>query len=167
MEFDGTLSVTGYGDTLRWAVYDPVTRLIRFPNKGSAPEKEVACNGQEFSPYWKPLSDNIYIECCQRLSEWWGNRNRLEGLNTPAVQHSQAHRRHLLLSEASPDLAPGGFFDCTVEVSKRRALVALNFNLPFQDTAKIRYPQRCDHRLCYRLHTHLFSLSFDIHLVST
>ena len=103
---------------MRWAVYDPVTRSIRPPNKGSAPEKEAARNGQDFSPYWQPLHGSTDLESCQKLSEWWCCKE-LKGSDVPTAQHSAApsRRRHLLLSEASPDLAPGGFFNCTVEVS--------------------------------------------------
>lgn len=88
-------------------------RSIRAPNKGSAPEKEVTRKGHEFSPYWQPVHGCAELGYCQQLSEWWGSSNALQAPGSS----SMPRRRHLLLSEASPDIAPGGFFNCTVEVS--------------------------------------------------
>lgn len=114
------MAATGYSDKLRWAVYDPLEHSIRPPNKGSAPEKESTDDGMgyEFSPYWEPFEDSIELDYCRQIGEWWKAKYEIEGQNLSMVHCSGARRQHLLISEASPDHPPRGFFDCTVEVSK-------------------------------------------------
>lgn len=115
------MTATGYGDKLRWAVYDPLEHSIRPPNKGNAPEKESIDDGlgYEFSPYWDPFQDSIELEYCRQIWEWWKAKHEVEGQNVSTVEFSERPRKqHLLVSEASPDLPPSGFFNCTVEVSK-------------------------------------------------
>ena len=85
VEFRKATSLTGYGDMLCWAIYDLLTCSIHTPNKGSAPEKEVTHSGQDFSPYWQPVHDVTNLECCQKLSEWWGYRKGLQGPGVLAV----------------------------------------------------------------------------------
>lgn len=115
------MTATGYSDKLRWAVYDPLQHSIRPPNKGSAPKKEPTDDGMgyEFSPYWEPIEDSTELEYCRQIGEWWKVRRGLEEQNVSVVQCSGARKQHLLISEAHPDLPPKGFFNCTVEVSRR------------------------------------------------
>lgn len=115
------MTATGYGDKLRWAVYDPLGHSTRPPNKGTAPEKEPIDDGMgyEYSPYWEPFQDSIELEYCRQIWEWWKAKRELEGQNVSTVEFSgRPCKRHLLISEASPNLPPSGFFNCTVEVSK-------------------------------------------------
>ena len=103
---------------MRWAVYDPLKHSIRPPNKGDAPEKELIDDGMgyEYSPYWEPFQDSIELEYCRQIGEWW---KALDKQKVSTVECSgSVCKQHLLISEASPDLPPMGFFNCTVEVSK-------------------------------------------------
>ncbi|KAF8422592.1 hypothetical protein L210DRAFT_979877 [Boletus edulis BED1] len=111
IEFNGALSLIGYADKLCWAVYDPLTCSIRSPDNNPAPGKHGVNDlmGGRFSPYLELPRDGIELEHCQQIAGWW--KARLESDEPPPFQ---PRRRHLLISEASPDLAPGGFFDCTV-----------------------------------------------------
>ncbi|KAH0825903.1 hypothetical protein J3R83DRAFT_7655 [Lanmaoa asiatica] len=118
-QVNGSVALTGYSDALRWAVYDPIMWSIRSPDKGSAPEKEAVTRGgtigSEFSPYWNLLQDSAELEYCEKLGGWCNSMKESEG----SGHRSVPRRRHLLLSEASPDLPPGGFFDCTIEVLRK------------------------------------------------
>lgn len=113
------MAATGYYDKLRWAVYDPLEHSTRPPDKGRAPEKESIDDGlgYEFSPYWEPFQDSVELEYCRQIGEWWKARHELAGQNVSIVECTPARRQHLLISGASPDRPPRGFFDCTVEVS--------------------------------------------------
>ncbi|KAG9318610.1 hypothetical protein JVU11DRAFT_703 [Chiua virens] len=117
VDFKGTISATGYGDKLRWAVYDLAKQSIRVPNKGDAPDKELVDHGMgyEYSPYWEPFQDSVELEYCRQMGEWW----KLKRQKVSTVQCSEPPRKHLLISEASPDLPPRGFFNCTVEVLQK------------------------------------------------
>lgn len=112
-EFQERLSLIGYTDKLRWAVYDPDTHSIRAPNDCVASDTEDLNShvGYEFSPYWKP-QHGTELDRCRNIGGWWKTRERCR-----AEAPLAPRRRHLLVSEASPDLPPGGFFDCTIEVS--------------------------------------------------
>ncbi|KAF8136492.1 hypothetical protein EV363DRAFT_1319733 [Boletus edulis] len=107
VEFNG-LTATGYSDKLRWAVYDPLEHSIRPPNKGSAPEKEVIDEGMAKE-----------LEYCRQIGEWWKAKLELEGQNVSIVRCSGTGKQHLLISEASPDHPPKGFFNCTIEVLQK------------------------------------------------
>lgn len=75
--------------------------------------------GYEYSPYWEPFQDSAELEYCRKIGEWWKAKRTLEGREVSAVQCSGPPRKqHLLISEASPDLPPMGFFNCTVEVKQ-------------------------------------------------
>lgn len=72
--------------------------------------------GYEYSPYWEPFQDSIELEYCRQIGEWW---KALDKQKVSTVECSgSVCKQHLLISEASPDLPPMGFFNCTVEVSK-------------------------------------------------
>ena len=158
----------GYANVLWWALYDLASHWIQAPNKGNAPEKEVLTHdGQEFSPYLQLLHDGTQLKYCQKLSEWWDSRKELKGLDALAVQNSASCRHHMLLSEASPDLTPRGFFNCTIEVSKKSSLSCLVSYADISRCCKIQHSQQCNHSLCYRLHSKLFGLSLEDNLVST
>ncbi|KIJ17019.1 hypothetical protein PAXINDRAFT_180193 [Paxillus involutus ATCC 200175] len=121
-EFNGESKATGFSDKLRWAVYDPNTHWIQPPIKGDAPEKEALDDGlsYEFSPYWEPIQDSVELHYCRRIVEWWKPLQEHRDRNVTTVQCSGAARKqHLLISQASPDLPPNGFFKCTVEVLQK------------------------------------------------
>ncbi|KAG8217634.1 hypothetical protein J3R82DRAFT_5787 [Butyriboletus roseoflavus] len=122
VEFNGALKTTGYGDKLRWAVYDPLGHSIKPPSKGNAPENELLDDGMsyEFSPFWEPFQDSIELQYCRQIGEWWKARHELEGQNVSTVEYSRPPpKQHLLISESSPDHPPRGFFNCTVEVLQK------------------------------------------------
>ncbi|KAF9246398.1 hypothetical protein BU15DRAFT_39557 [Melanogaster broomeanus] len=121
-EFNGDLRATGFSDKLRWAVYDPATHGIRPPAKGNVPDKEILDDGlgYEFSPYWEPIKDSVELQYCCRIVEWWKTLQENRPQDVTTVQCSgPARKQHLLVSEASPDRPPKGFFDCTVEVLQK------------------------------------------------
>ena len=116
--------MVGYKNRLRWAIYDPEAGKIHHGDRGDAPESEGLADGfgYEFCPFWKPRE--VELAHCLRLSDWWhaalkkikgkmGHVHQIGG----DVFYSKPRREHRLISEASPDLPPNGFFDCTVEVS--------------------------------------------------
>jgi hypothetical protein len=98
--------------------------LVNHGDKAGAPESEALADGfgYEFSPFWTPKG--VELTQCLRLADWW--RAVLKVVqNTVGEVHqigsgngySKPRRIHRLISEASPDLPPSGFFDCTVEVN--------------------------------------------------
>ncbi|KAH0833790.1 hypothetical protein J3R83DRAFT_10937 [Lanmaoa asiatica] len=69
---NGALTITGYGDTLRWAIYDPLTHSIR------SPEKELTNRdgsiGSGLSSHWSALQGSAELEYCKSLAQWWDSR---------------------------------------------------------------------------------------------
>ncbi|KAF9227780.1 hypothetical protein BS17DRAFT_774296 [Gyrodon lividus] len=121
-EFNGSLTATGFSDKLRWAVYDPTTHCIRPPIMGDAPEKEALGDGlgYKFSPYWEPIEDSVELQYCRRIVGWWKDLQQRRSQDVTTVQCSRpARRQHLLISQASPELPPNGFFSCTIEVLQK------------------------------------------------
>lgn len=107
MEFNWTISIQEYGNTLCWAIYSPIIQSIRSPDKVGTPEMEMGRDSRNFSPYMQ-LSP-AELKDCKELCDWWA----LQGPGASLV----SHRHHVLISDITPDLLPGGFFNCTVEVS--------------------------------------------------
>ncbi|KAL4067753.1 hypothetical protein J3A83DRAFT_4254123 [Scleroderma citrinum] len=117
-EFNGVLKAIGYSDKLRWAVYDHATNNIQPYNGGGVPEGETMDNGvgYYFTPFWKPDVDGAELKYCKQLFTW---QEGLQGTGRDVIRIQCAVRpqkEHRLLSEVSPDVAPQGFFNCTVEV---------------------------------------------------
>jgi len=73
-------------------------------------------------PFYEPeLGDLLY---CKQLSEWWKavEEKRAEEHGAMAqcgsvTTRKIAHRVHRLVSETNHESEPGGYFDCTVQVS--------------------------------------------------
>ncbi|KAH7906154.1 hypothetical protein BJ138DRAFT_1016657 [Hygrophoropsis aurantiaca] len=118
-QFQGRPSVVGYGDKLRWAAYDPEMRCIRPPNRGNAPEFEGGPDtiGYRYTPYWEPRADGDEINYCSKLADWWQELQKRGGDNITTIQCVKRSKRpHRLIADASPEMEPSGFFDCTVEI---------------------------------------------------
>ncbi|KAG6336324.1 hypothetical protein ID866_2773 [Astraeus odoratus] len=117
-EFNGQLRAIGYTDKLRWAVYDPARNNARLIDRGNAPEGESTDGGVGYfyTPFWKPSDEGAELKYCKQLSTW---RDELQesGRDVTRVQcPTRATKEHRLLSEVSPEIEPGGFFNCTVEI---------------------------------------------------
>ena len=86
-----------------WAIVDPRTREpIR--------KKEDIC--------FQPTPSEL--QRCAALGEWWASVASAQDLGTVhQIRPVRTGRIHRLLSEASPECEPDGFFDCTVEVSEQ------------------------------------------------
>ena len=73
-------------------------------------------------PFYEPEpGDLIY---CKQLSEWWKTveKKRTEGYDAVAQcvsvsTRKTSHRIHRLISETDHESEPGGYFDCTVQVT--------------------------------------------------
>ncbi|TRM58622.1 hypothetical protein BD626DRAFT_550637 [Schizophyllum amplum] len=115
----------GYSDHLQWAIYDPATRSTTHGDIPSEVPRIANMRGRLSSPFWD--ADEEEIKYCADLHEWWMEKKqeeqrRIESGNIIQIESSfmsrgSSRRQHLLLSDASPDVQPGGYFDCTVEVS--------------------------------------------------
>lgn len=131
----------GYHDTLQWVVVDSVTGLPKEPNLNGGPS-EVNVGFKTFSPFHKPTPEELAY--CRSLTVWWSEvqkkNNELQGTvhvvhdpnaetsiytRTVADRGGSSKRRHLLLSEVTPDVEPSGYYDCTVEV-----IMCLRYDLP-------------------------------------
>ncbi|KAI6005825.1 hypothetical protein EDD15DRAFT_2191207 [Pisolithus albus] len=117
-EFNGVLKAIGYADKLRWAVYDSATNNARPVNRGQAPEEEAIGNGlgYVFTPFWKPSKDGVELQYCRTLLTWWKGLRGTEKEVIRAQRAMRPSKEHRLLSEASPEVVPDGFFNCTVEI---------------------------------------------------
>ncbi|KAH7923468.1 hypothetical protein BV22DRAFT_1068672 [Leucogyrophana mollusca] len=119
-QFQGRVRGVGYHDKLRWAIYDLATRRIRPPDRGNAPEFEADGPngfGYQYTPYWEPRSDGDEIKYCGKLADWWEALQKQGVDNVTTIQSTdRARRLHRLIADASPDMAPRGFFDCTAEI---------------------------------------------------
>ncbi|KAI6036462.1 hypothetical protein BKA83DRAFT_26059 [Pisolithus microcarpus] len=117
-EFNGMLKAIGYADKLRWAVYDSAANNARPVNRGQAPEEEAIGNGlgYVFTPFWKPSKDGVELQYCRILLTWWKGLRGTEKEVICAQHAIRPSKEHRLLSEASPEVVPDGFFNCTVEI---------------------------------------------------
>lgn len=116
VEFKGGLSATGFGDKLRWAIYDAPEHRIRSPIKVNAPEKAInKISGHVFSPYLEIVKNDVEVQYCRQVMEWWKEAMSMKSLSN-VQRPAPTQKTHLLISDASPNRPPGGFFNCTVEV---------------------------------------------------
>ncbi|KIJ69117.1 hypothetical protein HYDPIDRAFT_105685 [Hydnomerulius pinastri MD-312] len=121
-EFNNDIQATGFSDKLRWAVYDPATHGVRPPNKGDAPDKEKLDDGMgyEYSPYWEPNPNGAELQYCRQMTGWWRALQERRAENVTSVRCvGPSIKVHRLISEASPELPPKGFFNCTVEILRK------------------------------------------------
>lgn len=114
--------VNGYGDKLKWAVYDHEKGEISHGDLGDAPQSArlgADGYGHQFSPFYHATAaDSDY---CSTLHEWWQgvSKKRREAMGTvhqigagTSLSHTPK-RKHKLASESQP----GEYIDCTVRVS--------------------------------------------------
>lgn len=113
-----------FGDKLKWAIYDPVSESVTHGDLGDAPREAGADDGRGtvIKPFYEPESGDLLY--CKRLSEWWKTveKGRAEGHGTAAqcvslTTRRMSHRVHRLISETDHESEPGGYFDCTVQVT--------------------------------------------------
>jgi len=113
-----------FGDKLKWAIYDPVSETVTHGDLGGAPRESGADDGRGtvIKPFYEPKSGDLLY--CKRLSEWWKavEAKRAEGHDATAqcvslATRRMSHRVHRLISEAHHESEPGGYFDCTVQVT--------------------------------------------------
>jgi len=113
-----------FGDKLKWAIYDPVAESVTHGELGDAPRESGADDGRGtvIKPFYEPEPDDLLY--CKQLSEWWKTveKKRAEEHDAVAqcgsvITRKIAHRIHRLISEADHESEPGGYFDCTVQVT--------------------------------------------------
>ncbi|KAF7980156.1 hypothetical protein HWV62_39613 [Athelia sp. TMB] len=121
-------TLVGYGDKLRWSIFSPEQGKVHHGDKGDAPESEGVADGfgYEFGPYWDAQGPEL--TACLRYADWWRAMLKIAEKHMGRVHQigpedappyvSKARRVHRLVGDASPDLPPRGFFDCTVEILK-------------------------------------------------
>ncbi|KAH7889613.1 hypothetical protein F5I97DRAFT_1800282 [Phlebopus sp. FC_14] len=116
-EWNGKVAALGYGDKLRWAIYDSVTHGTRPPGKGEAPHGEGSDDGfgYYYSPYWTPTVNGTELGYCAQIAAWWKTFKERSTRNVVSVQPGPSKVHHLLC-DVSPSLNPMGFFNCTVEI---------------------------------------------------
>lgn len=113
-----------YGDKLKWAMYDPVTESVTYGDLGDAPRESGAEDGRGvvMKPFYEPEPGDIIY--CKQLSEWWGTSEK-RGAEEPdtvarcagVAARKLTQRIHRLISETNHESEPGGYFDCTVQVT--------------------------------------------------
>lgn len=115
----------GYKDKLKWAIYNAKTGLVHHGDRGGAPDSEGLDGGYgyDFTPFW--TASQAELVYCLRLTDWWlaalkvvrSNMGQVHQVESGSSHFAPSRRIHRLISDASPDTPPNGFFDCTVEVS--------------------------------------------------
>ncbi|KAG2037353.1 hypothetical protein BDR03DRAFT_957486 [Suillus americanus] len=116
--FRGGLNGVGYWNKLRWATYDTRTRRFRDPDRNDALHSEILDDGfgYSFSPYYEPSEQGKEAEYCAQLADWWQAIHAKEQGITTVQCAPRPLREHHFISEVTPDTAPRGYFDCTVEI---------------------------------------------------
>jgi hypothetical protein len=113
-----------FEDKLKWAIFDPVTQSVRHGDLSGVPRESGGDDGRGamLRPFYDPEPGDILY--CKQLSEWWETveKKRVDGHESVAQCVSVAsrrptHRIHRLISETDHESEPGGYFDCTVQVS--------------------------------------------------
>lgn len=113
-----------FWDKLKWAIYDPVTESVTHGDPGDALRESGADDGKGamVTSFYEPRPGDLLY--CKRLSEWWKTVEKKRGVegDAAAYRHSTVprratHRMHRLISETNHESEPGGYFDCTVQVT--------------------------------------------------
>jgi hypothetical protein len=113
-----------FGEKLEWAIYDPVANSVTHGDPGNAPRESVADDNRRMTikPFYQPENDDLLY--CKRLSEWWKTieKKRTEELDvtvqcSSVIAGRTGHRIHRLISETNHESEPGGYFDCTIQVT--------------------------------------------------
>ena len=109
---------TGFPNKLVWAAFSPSTNAIYHGQLNDVPREEGLADGGfgvPFSPFYEPKEGELRY--CSKLSDWWRRLQNIEESGVDVVCSPTPRRIHRLISEAGPSVEPGGYFDCTVEVS--------------------------------------------------
>ncbi|KZP21160.1 hypothetical protein FIBSPDRAFT_519794 [Athelia psychrophila] len=126
----GGPTLVGYHDQLKWVIFNPEKSKLHHGEKGDAPESEGLADGfgHEFSPFWDAQGPEL--TACLRYADWWravskivekyaARVHQLGPEDAPSYAARGSYGRvHRLITDASPDQQPRGFFDCTVEIMK-------------------------------------------------
>ena len=113
-----------FADKLKWAIFDPVTESVVHGDLSGAPRESGGDDGRGamVRPFYDPEPGDILY--CRQLSEWWETveKQRVDEHESAAqcvsiTTRRQTHRIHRLISETDHESEPGGYFDCTVQVS--------------------------------------------------
>jgi hypothetical protein len=113
-----------FGDKLKWAIYDPVTESVTHSDLGDAPRESGADDGRGavIKPFYDPEPDDLLY--CKQLSEWWKTieKRRVEERDAvpqcvSVATRKISHRIHRLISGTDHESEPGGYFDCTIQVT--------------------------------------------------
>ena len=115
--------MTGFADSLQWAIYDPLTGLA----KPVITSDDGGSQNSLYSPIWTPCA--LELSYCARLASWWkavqeerklvqGQEIQIGGgdVQAPMSMSHTGARQHRLIRDADPRAPPSGYFDCTVEV---------------------------------------------------
>ena len=116
--FQDALVGTGFSNKLAWAAFSPSTNSIYHGQLNNVPREEGLADGGfgvPFSPFYEPKEGEVRY--CSKLSDWWRRLQNIEQSGVDVVCNPTPRRVHRLISEAGPSVQPGGYFDCTVEVS--------------------------------------------------
>lgn len=121
-------------------------------NRGTAPESErLVDGGYNFTPFHYPDDDEKAY--CEKLAEWWCAHEAAKmeymgdvqlvggGLATAGDWVGSTARKHKLISEAGPRVAPDGYFDCTIQVRICRKLLCA-FSTHRECEGSLWFPER-------------------------
>ncbi|KAG6844918.1 hypothetical protein H0H87_002402 [Tephrocybe sp. NHM501043] len=112
----------GYHGKLKWAIYSPSSGRICHSNLKDTPKSDNLAmgGGYAFSPFLNP--DEAAIRYCIKMADWWADAEKrrksiatVHQVGATNFSLSRQGRQHRLISEASPDAPPSGYFDCVVE----------------------------------------------------
>ena len=138
-EWHGSFVGTGFANRLQWAVFNPeslsfVDGSTRLPD--DVPKQVFLGRdqtGHAFSPFWTPAKSaggaKEETTRCTLLKSWWKTVMQEIEEAKGVVHHigdttnvsidvggRRGGRQQRLIKDASPNMWPQGFFDCTVEV---------------------------------------------------
>lgn len=113
-----------FRDKLKWAIFDPATESVVHGDLRDTPRESGGDDGRGamVRPFYDPEPGDILY--CKQLSEWWETveKKRVDEHESMAqcasvTTRRPTHRIHRLISETDHESEPGGYFDCTVQVS--------------------------------------------------
>jgi hypothetical protein len=111
-----------FWDKLKWAIYDPVTESVTHGDPALPEHRADDVRGVMINPFYEPSPGDLLY--CKRLSEWWRavEKKRVEeghvgAEHSSVITRKGTHRMHRLISETDHESEPGGYFDCTVQVT--------------------------------------------------
>ncbi|TFK42385.1 hypothetical protein BDQ12DRAFT_676116 [Crucibulum laeve] len=123
--YNGNITGVGYSDKLQWAIYAPEKGEVHYGDQVNVPQSEGLADGYglRFTPFFIPSEEEIRY--CLQMSDWWREvlklRKEEEGKanyigEVVSKPPGRITRQHRLVQDAGPNIAPDGYFDCTVQV---------------------------------------------------